>query len=108
MAVEDDTGQRLELTPQSRREIARMRGIALAFRARERGRDAEPDDLVRGRRARAQTALVSATELDRRDPGPRALAHVKRADAFRAVELVCRQAQEVDAECIYIHRQLAH
>ena len=59
------------------RATAAPRGRA---RARHRPRPAarasaaaapKPDDLVRGQRARAQPALVTAAELDRRDPRPR-------------------------------------
>ena len=77
------------------RRAARSRAWAASAprwsRAMRRGR-AKPHDLVRGQRAGPQPALVAAAELDGRDLRARALAHVQRADAFRARRTCARSA----------------
>ena len=70
------------------------RRLLAHLRARQQSRLTEADDggHVLGRRA--QSALLAAAVDDRRerDPGT----HVERPDAFGAVQLVGRQAQQVD------------
>ena len=64
----------------------------------EARRLAEADDLVRGEGARAEAALVAAAVDLRLDAHAGLAAHVERADALRAVDLVRRDGEQVDLE----------
>src|SRR5690606_10943238 len=53
-------------------------------------------DLVRGKRARTKTALVTATMHLRFDAHTRLASYVQCADALGAICLVCREGHQVD------------
>eukprot|EP00166_Cyanidium_caldarium_P004146 ctg_428.g299 len=61
-----------------------------------------------GQRARAQTAFLSAAAHQRFNAHPRPPPHVQCADAFRAVQLVAADGQQVDVHLLHIDRYLAH
>src|SRR5215207_6457836 len=79
-------------------ESLAQRADAFAFRFQaEAGATAgraESGELVRGQRARAQPGFVAAAEQQRLQRRTRPSAHVERADAFGAAELVCAEAEE--------------
>ena len=62
---------------------------------------------MRGERARAQPALLTAAVDQRPQPERRLAPHVQRTDAFRAVDLVRRERQQVDVHRFDVERQLA-
>ena len=67
--------------------------------------DSEPDDAGDVLGARAQATLVAAAVQDGLQA--RAALHVQGADPLGAVELVPREAEEIDAELGDVHRQRA-
>src|SRR2546427_2473207 len=68
----------------------------------EARRLAEADDLVRRQRAGAKAALVAAAVDLRLDAHARLAAHVERADAFRAVDLVRGDREQVGLEFLQV------
>ena len=71
-------------------------------------RAAEADDAGDVERARAHAALLTAAvELRRQAHARVAGAHVQRADALRAVDLVRREREQIDAHRLDVDRDLA-
>src|SRR6266850_6292249 len=68
---------------------------------------AHADDLVRRERPRAQAPLVAAAVDLRLDAHARLPAHVQRADALRAVDLVRGHRQEIHFQLLQVDRNLA-
>ena len=69
------------------------------------GGRAEPDDAGHVLGAGAAIALLPAAGHERQQP--HALAQPQRADAFRSVELVRRDRQQIDAQRLHVDRNLA-
>src|SRR6266851_4779956 len=74
---------------------------------RDSERLAHADDLVRRERPRAQAALVAAAVDLRLDAHARLPAHVQRADALRAVDLVRGHGQEIHLQLLQVDGNLA-
>src|SRR5207302_10484499 len=67
----------------------------------------ETDDSGHIERAGAEAALVApAVDLRGHVYRRRAAAHVEPSDALRAVDLMCRERREIDAEALQVERNL--
>ena len=96
--------------PSSSRSRSDARRVRLRRHVRggQRRRGAEPDDPRRVQRPRPQPALVAAAVEERRQAHRRLpCPHVERADALRAMDLVRRDRQQVDAHRVDVERDPA-
>jgi hypothetical protein len=81
-----------------------MRSLSAgSSRPRDLGRHAHADDAGHVLGARAQAALLPASHHHRRDPHP--FAHVERADARRAVDVVARQGEQAHRHARHVDGQ---
>src|SRR3954466_3363515 len=87
-------------------ELVAQRAGALVVRAhlqlRQARRLAEADDLVRGERTGAESALVPAAVDLRLDAHARLAPHIKGADALRAIHLVRCDGEKVGLELLHV------
>ena len=105
--VEMHAGQRRDLVPEpvTQPRQARLLGVALGHGQRQGF--AHADDLVGGQGAGAHVALVAAAVDLRAEAHVRMPAHVQRAHALGAVELVRAQRQHVHRRGAHVQGQLA-
>ena len=86
-------------------QVAQPCGVVRKLLPGKGARHAEAHAQGRRQRARTQSALLAAAREQRNDA--HAAAHVQRADALGAVQLVRGQAHEIDAERRHVERDLS-
>ncbi len=107
VAVEVDLFDFGQPLPEAVAQHADALVLGAHFFAGQTERFAHADDLMRGQRARAETALMATAMHLRFDADTRLAAHIQRTDALRAVRLVGRERHQVDLQLLQIDFHLA-
>ena len=84
-----------------------MRDVFVLLKARQAVGLAHADNLVHGQRSRAHAAFVSAAVHLALNAHTRLAANVECANAFGAVDLVCRKTHQIDLQMVNIEIDLA-
>mmetsp|Transcript_20258 Transcript_20258/g.71617 ORF Transcript_20258/g.71617 Transcript_20258/m.71617 type:complete len:489 (+) Transcript_20258:292-1758(+) len=108
VAVEHDVARlRRDAADEALGQVGHPRLVARHLRARQLSRRAQTHAERMRQRAGAQAALLAAARHLRRHAHARSPAHVERADALRAVELVRRDGEQVDVHLVDVDGELA-
>ena len=75
-------------------------------RAGEHAGDSKSDHLMSGQRAGPQAPLLPAAKGHRAQTGAALRAHIERANSLGAIELVRREAQEIDRQSAHVEGEL--